>query len=1703
MARESWTRNFLAISLIFLVFFSPFSGILYFEDELESGLNVTKSTSVGSSEVVKINNFPGGYSEDFSISIPENNALDLLEFDLEPLVDISSDHIHWESQNHWTNSWAELENVDYNKSGLRINSPPPSWDFELFNHGWTLDAAGGWAWGVDSVGAHGGSKAIYTYLGQYPNQMSTTYYATSPSIDCSSCSGGWSVNFWKLLGVESSSWDHAYFQVKGPNGWNTIWENSGTIIDSSYSLQSHRVDSYIAGNSDFKIRFGLGPTDFSVTYDGWNIDDVSITPVPGSGNGAAKVEGSGDANWTSPTIGSGQFHSTRSGPYGLLNILAETPENTGLDWTIIDSQTNLPITGYEKRVELFSDLGRIDWLKHPSIRIKVHLWSQNPSSPIIQSISLGNQWDFDFNQDPGEMGWTGIGNWIPGEYQGSGDLEFPEIHSTRPMLSVDLEIDVSGNGQLQMSEGFGDWKNISPIGVVNLDNYSKMIRLRWLSDSGTWSFSSLKIEFMTGILPLHPSLDIRRDGEEEWNLSESEIGFWGSQDRWSDGSVSQLVTLSTGSPKYIDFWIPSNVVEGFCMDLTPENGEISELDVEIRLGSTAVYQNYINEFNGIFRFCLSDVQIDNLNENISTNTNVWSSKGQNFVSAKLKLTGSSQRILINALDILYHPKLEFREYSDSSIISAINDYSSNSPVNSGNYDVPIPLFSVVESSYLVTLIGQHSTSGLLTEETILINSTEPLVSSEKWLEIESKHSVSYGEIKSVEYEFNSDFSKIIFNFPINKDPYFVEGDYDLIELNNHPFEYIEGVENISKFNFRIKPIWDDDLNLEIKVRLVRDDGVKSIPEILKIGFNGAKSVENDVEIKSWSVLNDLGEEIPFGMPYLKSGSDVVIEVNVGFEDFITNSHFPKSGDLEIIVMENDFEIARSSNFTEGKVSFIRSIPFGPGNLTYEIKLNPLYSQLDVTDIVVNRTFTADSLAPQLISSTLERYDHRHPSKNQILAFDVFDRPVLPNALKINLWREWVDDIDQDGQPSLEEYWSNTMFSPANLSSSFGRYTYVLDDSEAPVGSLVYGFISGSDSAGNILVGGGGGTLGDELFVYQVKSDGSPQILPGEITWNNSGVMWLNPDVEYELNLPFNEPNGISDIDYVIFDLAEFTDAEGMRVVWNSSESRCESNGYNLVILSCNIYSRNSYFGPFNSELEFRIKFKIKWSYLVDESYIHEPSIEIIDRAGYSSIMTLPQLRWRFSNQIWIDSNDLELTTEIGSKIDNNVYVLPDNMIGIRGSFSFSRTGNQVLTPINVEMAIGFNKQTNFTTEGYFFFELNTPTLPGNYPLSINLVDLNKEIFDTNNMLTTWIVVDNQAPKIEQISSPRPDISLSREEIENLVIDFKIKETIKLIPDSIVVHWSINSVGENPGDYLISDVIEDLDIEDPIAGSYSISVLFQLNERLNDLPIDEELIFNIWIEGSDASGNLISDEDNSEYAPFESWLILPYQPMLVISDITYSKYGGISVGDPIKVVVTVENNGNADAETNLTVFIKAADGEYMISREPIIVNVNSKSSVALDWAPSETGVQWIEVRWNDEYLGEGSLVSVLEPESSLFSSVGGSTTIFAGIFILIIITISLLFILYSGEDEYFEEYYEEEDDEEILIPETKIEISKLPPLPPPPNINPVLSNPEPIIKPPSVENNISVRQWTDEKGYTWRIEGNNPAKWWDGKTWKEV
>ena len=105
---------------------------------------------------------------------------------------------------------------------------------------WTLGSA--WFIGKDTstssrpiTGAvPSGTNTLYSHNGNYPNNMGSTIWATSPVMNCGGCSGGWDLTFKRQLGVESSSWDHAYVQIKSSSGsWTNIWQNSGSVSDGS------------------------------------------------------------------------------------------------------------------------------------------------------------------------------------------------------------------------------------------------------------------------------------------------------------------------------------------------------------------------------------------------------------------------------------------------------------------------------------------------------------------------------------------------------------------------------------------------------------------------------------------------------------------------------------------------------------------------------------------------------------------------------------------------------------------------------------------------------------------------------------------------------------------------------------------------------------------------------------------------------------------------------------------------------------------------------------------------------------------------------------------------------------------------------------------------------------------------------------------------------------------------------------------------------------------------------------------------------------------------------------------------------------------------------------------------------------------------------------------------------------------------------
>ncbi|MCK4660024.1 MAG: proprotein convertase P-domain-containing protein, partial [Phycisphaerae bacterium] len=154
--------------------------------------------------------------------------------------------------------------------------------------GWTTQ--GDWAFGVpggasgDPSSGHTGNNVYgYNLGGDYDDGLDPPEYLTSLPIDCSGLSDV-EVKFWRWLGVEQADYDHARFQASN-NGssWTTIWENpagyDNSMNETSWSQHAYDISAIADDQPTVYLRWSMGNTDSTVTYHGWNIDDIEIWAV--------------------------------------------------------------------------------------------------------------------------------------------------------------------------------------------------------------------------------------------------------------------------------------------------------------------------------------------------------------------------------------------------------------------------------------------------------------------------------------------------------------------------------------------------------------------------------------------------------------------------------------------------------------------------------------------------------------------------------------------------------------------------------------------------------------------------------------------------------------------------------------------------------------------------------------------------------------------------------------------------------------------------------------------------------------------------------------------------------------------------------------------------------------------------------------------------------------------------------------------------------------------------------------------------------------------------------------------------------------------------------------------------------------------------------------------------------------------------------
>ncbi len=154
------------------------------------------------------------------------------------------------------------------------------------NPGWTVQ--GSWAFGkpMGLAGDHGGpdpsaghtGNFVYGYNlnGGYANNMTETHLTSTP-INCTGKTGV-KLSFWRWLGVESATYDHASVRVSN-NGtaWTTIWQNGSTSMqDTAWTYQEFDISAVADNQPTVYLRWTMGATDGGWTWCGWNIDDVQL-----------------------------------------------------------------------------------------------------------------------------------------------------------------------------------------------------------------------------------------------------------------------------------------------------------------------------------------------------------------------------------------------------------------------------------------------------------------------------------------------------------------------------------------------------------------------------------------------------------------------------------------------------------------------------------------------------------------------------------------------------------------------------------------------------------------------------------------------------------------------------------------------------------------------------------------------------------------------------------------------------------------------------------------------------------------------------------------------------------------------------------------------------------------------------------------------------------------------------------------------------------------------------------------------------------------------------------------------------------------------------------------------------------------------------------------------------------------------------------
>ena len=1572
-----------------------------------------KATPLGQATKITIGSWPDGANQRVEVAVPDGHSIKSMDLALEPST-LSNSLASTLTNTGDFDVNAVYDGMDVNNSELSILPQDWHYTFEsgVFEPEWST--SGSSSWSIISSTLLQGSRLAKA--GTISHNQETRLVLDVSQLPASTGTFRYSVS-------SESSFDYLLFCI----------DNTGC---SRFSGYTNRWSGAVTGTQTFSIPATAQTLTWKYAKDGsvnsrsdtaW-VDDILITPTAGSGNG--------EGNWTSDIFGPSLLGRGEGLMHGLLHMdLYEFPGSV-FEYQIMDAQTGTPVPGFERLTLPYVDLGMIDAEEHPLLRFKVHMKeAQGGGTSMIRSLSHNGHLSKSFDTDPSAEGWQiQGGSWSNGAISASG-LVLSNTYEMRSGFSAIQTNNVqTGPGVLEYTlDGGQTWNVIGAQERIELTRPAFMVQFRMDSTGGTYTWQSFEAELIRTSVPDGLRLDVGMDGTAEWSLDRPAFGLLGLQNGLVNGDMWASRNIAPASTASLEVALPTHGVEAFSFAVASPTAVIANPFLAMAVNGQDILSRNLANINDLTVITLSSTELQTLNDALiqATNTHGLSDLPMATVELRIGSSLSSSTLLFGGVFAPYDADVSLSVNAASPLVMSLNHALANTVPVSGQRTISLPVRMDGTGSVYLTVNDLQSQASVKALTLELSNVTDTLVPGNDWVEMKSTFDFSPLAIGDaitharqsgweVELQLVGERQQSSLRCPISSLPvtpvsissctasgtalvWFDEGLSGSISAKGSG-QYFEALHH-----FKFPDGWDDEESAVLSVRLISTTG-PMLPVTAMLCLGNDQGVENDIEVKSWSVVSGQGIRTTPQHPYLRSGQLVTVEVVMGFEG--TDEGTPRSGQALIRFLVDGSEYATTTVFQNGVAQFAWNVPTGRPSIDLGIEVVPLRGQDVVSLVPMSHTFLFDNVAPTLMDSSVEQYDSRDVSPQNVLTFMVADRPHLPTHAEAFIWRSWLDDQNANGVYDFGEQQRFALTLPSNLSNLMGEYTLTLDSSLASQGDYFLGWLVIADSAGYVMQG--GGSPSNPMFHVQLNSNGAPSLGATTLGWpDGKRNPWFHPGEQNQIRVPVWEQNGIFDLEDIKLALASNA-VQPSVVSWNKTTRSCTSSNVFIEIDSCallpmdeaDLFSRNG---------EFVVNFTIEWGYDPDTSVIRIPQITMQDQSGQSNMFILEPLGWRFSGELAIDASSVRVQLENEDPNALGYWVKPRTAFGITGDLVWHRSGIVPQQDLDVVLSLGEQDVELQAVNGSFSGSMLAPLSDGAYGLFGDLYDApNGAVYRGDNSAFVWFIVDNQAPRVTAVDRPGFNNVLSEEMWKDMQIEIRLSENAQLDESSLRLHWSLNEAGLGLNSYVFDNGSLPLEVLGERLSGESIPVRCVLDLDALMLPVfrTKAVELRIWVTGSDEAGQTIDSVFNDIDAPLRVWTLEQRVAVFDVSTVELKPPSDIRQGDLIEVAAMISNNGLADGEANVVLeLVESTGARTRLDARVMTVQSGEQVLYQFLWTPGREGTQWLELSIINGPNAQSSTVLVDEARSEgVLGSIGSVNPVLLAVVGLLVLGLLGLLVI---------------------------------------------------------------------------------------------